>query len=201
MAALALDQNRRNIMQAAQAKVINQMNGVDLDILGGTVAAIAADRELGVSKFRAVNQWIGGNFNKTRVKGFYAARKEIKHAQSFEMLADEPAILAGHDQGANPVEHLLHALAACVTTSIVAHAAVKGIEIEELESELEGDIDLNGFLGLDPKAPKGYTDIRVQFRVKTQEKNLDKLKQLAAFSPVFNSLVHGVNVTVDIERA
>jgi two-component system response regulator AtoC len=95
------------------------------------------------------------------------------------MDADEPAILAGGDQGANPVEHLLHALASCLTTSIVAHAAVRGIEIEELESELEGDIDLNGFLGLDAEMPKGFTEIRARFRVKADPKDMDNIKRLA----------------------
>jgi uncharacterized OsmC-like protein len=89
------------------------------------------------------------------VSDIFGAKQQMRHAQTFELHADEPPILAGQDQGANPVEHLLHALASCVTTGIVAHAAVKGIHIEELESELEGDLDLNGFLGLDPETPEG----------------------------------------------
>jgi len=124
---------------------------------------------------------------------------QIAHQQVFTMDADEPAILAGYDQGANPVEHLLHALASCVTTSMVAHAAVRGIEVKELESELEGDIDLRGFLGLDPDVPKGYTDIRVKFRVKAAKEDLPKLRELAGFSPVFNTLTHGARVSIDIE--
>ena len=115
------------------------------------------------------------------------------------MHADEPPILAGNDDGANPVEHVLDALAECVTTSMVAHAAVRGIQIEELESELEGDIDLRGFLGLDPDVPKGYTDIRVKFKVKTEPENLEKLKSLAAFSPVFNTLTRGARVNIEVE--
>lgn len=79
----------------------------------------------------------------------------MAHAQTFTMDADEPAILAGADKGANPVEHLLHALASCLTTSMVAHAAVRGIRIEALESRLEGDIDLRGFPGLAEYVPKG----------------------------------------------
>ena len=142
---------------------MKRLNGVDLDTLMGTVNAIQADPELGISKFRARNTWMDGNHNRSMVAGFYAAKQEIAHAQTFTMDADEPAILAGGDQAANPVEHLLHALASCLTTSIVAHAAVRGIEIEELESELEGDIDLNGFLGLDAKTPKGFTEIRARF--------------------------------------
>jgi uncharacterized OsmC-like protein len=96
------------------------------------------------------------------------------------------------------VEHLLNALAGCVTTSMVAHAAVRGIEIQELESELEGDIDLWGFFGL-ADVPKGYTAIRVKFKVKTAEENIEKLKSLAAFSPVYNTLINGTKVDIQIE--
>jgi len=123
----------------------------------------------------------------------------MRHKQSFELHCDEPPILAGEDDGANPVEHLLNALAGCVTTSMVAHAAVLGIHIEELESGLEGDIDLNGFLGLDNDVPKGFTDIRVKFKVKTEPENLDKLGQLARFSPVYNMLIHSPNVDIQID--
>lgn len=109
-------------------------------------------------------------------------------------------MLAGSDQGANPVEHLLNALAGCVTTSMVAHAAVRGIHIEELESELEGDIDLRGFLGLDPNVPKGYTNIRLRFKVKTDADNLEKLRSLAAFSPVYNTITNGAKVDIVVEQ-
>jgi len=86
-----------------------------------------------------------------------------------------------------------------VTTSMVAHAAVRGIYIEELESELEGDIDLRGFLGLDADVPKGYTNIRVTYKVKTDVDNLSKLKKLAEFSPVYNTLTHGTKVDIQVE--
>ena len=175
-----------------------QVNGINLDVLLGTVNAVKNDPELGRCKFRASNKWIGAAHNCTTVKGFYAAKQEIDHKQKFELHADEPAILAGHDEGANPVEHLLNALAGCVTTSMVAHAAVRGIEIQELESELEGDIDLRGFLGL-ADVPKGYTAIRVKFKVKTDAKNLETLKSLASFSPVYNSLINGVKVDIQVE--
>lgn len=175
------------------------VNGVDLGILGETVQAIAAEAALGQCRFRASNTWLGGNHNCTTVTGFYGAKQEIAHRQTFELHADEPPILAGQDTGANPVEHLLNALAACVTTSMVAHAAVRGIHIEALESELEGDLDLRGFLGLDAQVPKGFTDIRVRFRVKADPKDLETLKSLTAFSPVFNTLTQGVNVAIEVE--
>jgi len=96
------------------------------------------------------------------------------------------------------VEHLLNALAACVTTSMVAHAAVRGIHIDELESELEGDIDLRGFLGLSSNVPKGFTEIRVKFKVKADMDNLEHLKRLAAYSPVFNTITQGANVDIQM---
>jgi uncharacterized OsmC-like protein len=170
-----------------------------METLQGTVQAIAQEPELGQCKFRARNTWLGGNHNCTTVTGFYGAKQEIAHKQTYELHADEPPILAGNDTGANPVEHLLNALAACVTTSMVAHAAVQGIHIEELESELEGDIDLRGFLGLDQDVPKGFTDIRVRFRVKADTDNMDRLKRLTGYSPVFNTLTQGTNVDIQVE--
>ena len=177
----------------------DRVNGIDLSVLTETVSAIRKDPDLGKCKFRARNKWVEGNHNRTMVSDFYGAKSEQRHKLEFEMHADEPPILAGRDDAANPVEHLLHALASCVTTSLVAHAAVKGIHIDEMESELEGDIDLNGFLGLNPDVPKGFTDIRVKFRVKTDSKNLKLLKKLSELSPVYNTLIYGAKVNIDIE--
>lgn len=192
---------KQQIQQQVPHKSItgNRVNGVDLDILQGTVQAIADDPGLGKCRFRAKNIWHHGTENCTTVSGFYGAKQEIPHKQQFIMCADEPPILAGGDEGANPVEYLLSALAACVTTSMVAHAAVRGIHIDSLESELEGDIDINGFLGLSRNTPKGYTDIRIRFRVQTDANNLEQLKELSSFSPVLNTLTQGTSVGIEIE--
>jgi len=175
------------------------VNGIHMETLQGTVNAIEHEPDLGQCKFRAHNKWLGGNHNCTTITGFYGAKQEIAHKQRFELHADEPPILAGNDDGANPVEHLLNALAACVTTSMVAHAAVRGIHIEELESEIEGDIDLRGFLGLSNDVPKGFTEIRVKFKVKADVDNMERLKRLTAYSPVFNTITQGANVDIQVE--
>jgi uncharacterized OsmC-like protein len=188
-----------NAMQNEQSAAHTRINGVDIETLAATVNAIKEDPGLGASRFRASNTWISGNHNRSTVTGFYGARQEIAHRQTFTMDADEPALLAGNDHGANPVEHLLHALASCLTTSMVAHAAVRGIEIEELESRLEGDIDLRGFLGLAPDVPKGYTEIRANFRVKARPEDLGRIRELAKFSPVFNTITQSAAVMVDVE--
>ena len=177
----------------------NIVNGIDIDALSATVGAIEADPELGVSRFHVSNRWIAGNHNRSMVTSFYAARQEIPHAQQFELDADEPAILAGNDLGANPVEHLLHALAACVTTSMVAHAAIRGIPLNSVESEVEGDIDLNGYLGLSSDTPRGYTDLRVTFKVDADPKYHNRLRELSKFSPVFNTITQGARVAIQVE--
>ena len=117
--------------------------------------------------------------------------------------ADEPAILLGNDIAANPVEYLLHSLAACLTTSMVYHAAARGIHIEEVESSLEGDIDLHGFLDLDDRVRNGFQGIRVKFKIRADvsDRQLQELAQLGpGHSPVFDSLTNGVPVSVSAER-
>jgi uncharacterized OsmC-like protein len=175
------------------------VNGIYMATLQETVQAITQDPDLGQCKFRARNTWLGGNHNCTTIDSFYGAGQEIAHKQQFELHADEPPILAGNDEGANPVEHLLNALAACLTTSMVAHAAVRGIHIQELESEIEGDIDLRGFLGLSNDVPKGFTEIRVNFKVKADGDDMERLKRLTEYSPVFNTITQGANVAVRVE--
>jgi uncharacterized OsmC-like protein len=189
----------RQVTAMATPQTVHTVNGIEMDVLQGTVSAIEKDPEMGKCVFRASNQWLGANHNCSTITGFFGAKQEIAHQRRFELHADEPPILAGRDQGANPVEHLLNALAACVTTSMVAHAAVRGIQIEELESELEGDIDLSGFLGVDESVPKGYTNIRVKFRVKADTDNIERLKRLTAYSPVYNTIIHGAKVDIMVE--
>jgi len=183
----------------AQHNTATTVNGIDLETLQNTVSAIEQDPSLGKCRFRATNKWVGGAHNRSHIDDFYAAGEERNHQQPFELDADEPPLLAGDDQAPNPVEYLLAALASCVTTSMIAHAAVRGIHVEELESELEGDIDLRGFLGLDNDVPKGYTNIRIKFRAKGDPENVAKLRRLAEFSPVYNTLTQGVNVDIEVE--
>ncbi|MFQ5972388.1 MAG: OsmC family protein [Alphaproteobacteria bacterium] len=176
------------------------LNGVNVTAVNELIENVQADPELAKCRFHIKNKWLTCGQNQSKVESFYGAKQEIAHEAPFDLRADEPPILAGHDTGANPVEHLLNALAACLTTSLVYHAAVRGIEVDELESELEGDLDLQGFLGLSNEVRSGYQNIRVNFKVKTAEDNIEKLKALSKFSPVFDVTSNGTNVTVNIER-
>ena len=181
-------------------KATNNINGVQMSAFQGTVDAIRQDPELAKCRFHIHNNWIEGGHNRTIIKSFYGAKQEIGHDHPFQLQADEPHVLGSNDMGPNPVEHLLNALAGCVTSSIVYHAALRGIRIEELESEVEGDLDLRGFLGLSDEIRNGYRNIRINFKVKTDEPNLERLKALAKFSPVYDVVTHGTTVEITMER-
>lgn len=186
-----------------QTKCISFVNGVELNRLTDTIEAVKADPKVASFKFRIENRWIDGGQNRTEVQQFSAGGNEIQHKNDLVLEADEPDVLLGTDRGANPVEHLLHALAACVTTSMVYHAAARGIAVEEVESSLEGDLDLRGFLGLAPSVRKGYQQIRLKLRIKADVTE-QELRDLAAlgpnFSPVFDSITKGVSISVSSER-
>src|SRR5215469_2453350 len=179
------------------------VNGVNVDSLFTTIDAIKASPSIAKFKFRIQNKWEEAGHNYSAVNGFHGADQEITRQKSFVLHADEPAVLLGQDSAANPVEYLLHALASCLTTSMVYHAAARGIEIEEVESSFEGDIDLHGFLDLDPKVRKGYQGIRVNFKLKANvpDEQLQEIVELGTgHSPVFDSLTKGVAVSVKAER-
>jgi len=190
-------------VKAAVAVLSNKVNGVAVEDLSKTVEAVKATPAIAQFKFNIRNQWVDGSRNISIADGFYGAGQQHSHAQPFQLQADEPAILLGTNTAANPVEHLLHALASCLTTSMVYHAAARGIQIEEVESTLEGDLDLRGFLDLDKNVRTGYQGIRVRFKIKADvpDAKLQELGQLgSAFSPVFDSLTKGVPVSVTAER-
>jgi uncharacterized OsmC-like protein len=187
--------------QTATKETTNQTNGLDMGALVGTVEAIKQNPSLGGFEFRATNQWINGGENRSRIKEFYGAGSEDEsRTEAFEFTNGEPPVLLGANEGANPVEFLLHALAGCVTTTTVLHAAARGIQIESLSTELVGTIDVQGLLALDDSVPVGYEQIRIKMDIKADCSD-DDLDELLAFaknhSPVCNTICRPVPVTVE----
>lgn len=174
-------------------------NGVNVTALFDTITAVKDDRELAKFQFRASNRWIDGGHNRSTIQGFFGCRAEdASRTGPFVLDADEPPVLLGEDAGANPVEFVLHALAACLTTTMVYHAAARGIEIKAVASELEGDLDLRGFLGISQDVRKGFHDIRVRMRVQSQAAP-GVLRELAQYSPVFDIVSKSLPVQVAVE--
>src|SRR3954466_8239116 len=180
-------------------------NGIDTGQLFGTLDAIKSDPALARFQFRARNHWIDGAHNRTTIRDFYAAKQEAtSRAREFTIDAGEPAILLGSDTGANPAEHLLHALAACLTASLVYIAAARGVRLTEVESTLEGDMDVQGALGLSDEYRNGFEQIRVSFRVAgdaPEERLREVVARAQQRSAFFDMVTNGVPVTVDVAIA
>lgn len=188
----------------AKTVISKVMNGVDVEKLFETINTLRGMPNLAEFKFRSRNRWIEGGHNRSTVLNVYGAGEEQpQRSEPFVLDADEPPLLLGTDKGPNPVEYLLHALTACVTTAIVYHAAAKGVKIEELESRTEGDIDLRGFLGIDDSVPRGYKNIRMKFKMKADvpEEKLEEICRMgSSYSPVFDTVTRAVQVDVGLDR-
>jgi uncharacterized OsmC-like protein len=177
-------------------------NGVDTEKLFATLDLIKAQPELAKFQFRATNQWRGGAHNRSSIKGFYAAGGEdTSRREAFEIDAGEPAILLGTDTGANPAEYLLHALAACLTTTIVYVAAARKVHLTSVDSTLTGDMDVRGALGVDDEPRNGFDRINVSFRVTgdaPEEKLREVVRRAQERSAVYDMVTNGVPVAVEV---
>lgn len=179
---------------------INEVNGVDMDRLQGTIEAIKGTPTIADFKFRASNNWVNGAQNVSEIKSFFGACQEDEsRTETFVLTADEPDVLLGTNKGANPTETLLHALASCITTTLVYHAAANGIKIDAVSSTYEGVLDLHGFLGLNLNTPKGFRVIRIEFTIEgdlTHEQKKDVLKIGRQFSPVHSMVSKAIPLEV-----
>jgi uncharacterized OsmC-like protein len=194
-------------VQVVEAKTRERapLNGVDTPKLFATVNVVKAQPELAKFQFRATNRWIKGTYSRSRIEFFRGAGGEHRHTGEVEFPADHPAVLVGADNAPTPVEFLLHAIAACITSGIGNIAAARGVTLTEVESTVEGDIDLRGILGLSDQVRNGYDEMRVHFRVKgdaAPEKLAQIVAQAKARSAVFDVLTNGtiVRVTADCTR-
>jgi uncharacterized OsmC-like protein len=190
-------------MSTKTATKPKQLNGVNVEELFGTIEAVKENPGLAKSQFRARGKWIDGAHNRTSVTDFHAAGEEHQHREPLVYDKDEPPVLLGNDDGGNPVEYLLVALAGCMTTSMVYHGAAKGYKIDDIQSEFEGDIDLQGFLGIDPNVRNGYQEIRVKFDIKgdlTEEQKEHLVRIAEQRSPVYDVVSHGTKVIAELKK-
>lgn len=180
-----------------------QLNGVDVDRLVATIGLIKENPDLARFRFRAHTDWKEGGHARTTIQDFYGAGAEdTSRSRPIILEGDEPPVLLGENKGANAVEAVLHALASCLAVGFVYNAAAQGIAVESLEFDLEGDLDLHGFLGLSQSVRPGYQGIRVTYRVKAdapREKLVELCEYVQRTSPVLDILRNPVPVSVDLQ--
>ena len=182
-----------------QEKKVNGFNSKDIM---DTVGAIQSNPEIAQFKFRARNKWISGGHNQSSIQDFYGGCQEDETRKNpFVYDNSEPPILLGKNEGANPVEFILHGLAGCMTTTMMLHAAANDISVDHVESFLEGDLDVQGFLGLDDKVRNGYQNIRVNFNIEGDltDDEKHKLLSFAYKSPVFDIVTNKVPVALSLQ--
>jgi uncharacterized OsmC-like protein len=199
MISLAMTQTSQNQNQKENENIVN---GVSVTNLFGAINAITKDPNVSKFNFRAKGKWINGGHNQTAINDFYGACQTHTRNQPFVFNKDEPPVLLGTDQGANPVEYALAALNGCLTTSLIYHAAAQGVQIDEVESTLSGDLDIQGFLGMSEKVRNGYEKIKVNFKVKS-DASREKIRELVELaqkrSPVFDIVSHPTPVEVSLQ--
>ena len=177
------------------------LNGVDTPTLFGTLDVVKAQPDLAKFQFRARNRWQNGTLSETAIGTFSGAGGEHAHKTAFTLTADHPAVLVGEDRAPLPIEYLLHALASCITGGIANIAAARGVKLTEVESRIEGDIDLLGIFGMSKDVRNGYQGIRVSFSIKGDappEKLQEIVEQSRARSAVFDVLTNGVPVSMSV---
>ena len=172
----------------------NMTNGVDVGQVMNVIGSIEADTGYAKFQWRATNQWINGGLSRSRIKDFFAGNAEdTTREEAFTLDADEPAIAAGQNSAPNSMEYVLHALATCLTGTLVYHAAVQGIRIEAVESSYTGDMDVRGLFGLSDDVRKGFNKVTVNLRVKS-EASAGELTELALYSPVYEMISQSLPV-------
>ena len=179
-----------------QEKIVN---GVNVTKLAEVIHNVRQDPGLADSKFRAKNNWNTGGHNTITVDDFYSVRDTQRHKKSFVLEADEPELLLGRDKGANPVEYVLAALSSCMTTTLAYYSAAQGLKLDQVRSEYEGDLDLQGFLGVSDTVNKGYNEIRVKFKVKG-DPTAEQIKEMVKCSPVYDTLIRPIQIKIEVEK-
>ena len=188
--------------QAVQKRVPEARHGVDTPNLFATIDAVRENRDLAKFKFRATNQWIRGTHCRSTIESFDGAGGTHEQTANFQYDADHPPVLCGEGSAPTPVEHLLHALAACLTAGLANIAAARGITLRSVESSVEGDMDLQGILGLSDDVRNGYQGIRVRFKVDADAPE-DKIRKLVdqatARSAVYDVFTNGIPVEISLD--
>jgi uncharacterized OsmC-like protein len=175
---------------------------VDTATLFATLDAVKDQPEIARFQFRASNTWVSGAHSRSTLSGFYGARQEMEHKHVTVIDADHPEVLVGEDAAPSPVEFLLHGIAACLTAGVANVAAARKVDLKKVTSTVEGDIDLQGILGLsDGSVRNGYEQIRVTFHIEGDADDdilRGLVEQSRKRSAVYDALTNPTPVVVNV---
>lgn len=177
------------VMGAADRSDLPPLNGVDTHTMAILMRSLERSPEHADMSWRATVTWTGGLRSESRVRHFDP------------IVSDEPEAIGGTDEAPNPVEQLLAALGNCYAVGYAVNASLAGIEIRSLEIDLEGDLDLDVFIGVRP-GQAGFRAIRANVRLDA-DADADALQVLhetvIGGSPVGHTLTLPVPVRVTFD--
>ncbi len=180
-------------------KIVN--NGVNVEALLGARAALTASPEAARFRWRATCNWINGTHSHSLVEQFHGLGQEQSHKRCFSFDADHPEIFAAQDAGATPVEYVLVGLASCLTAGVAAVAQHRNIQLNTVRATLEGDMDIQGILGIDSDVRNGYQRIRVSFDIDadaSREEIEAVVAQSQKRSAVYDIITNPTRVEVEV---
>jgi len=176
-------------------------NGVNVDALLAAREALDAAPEAAQFKWRATCEWMNGTHSRSTVTGFFGLGEEQKRDKAFMVETDHPEVFAAEDNAPTPVEVVLSGLAGCLTAGVAAVAQNRGIQLRSVKATLEGDMDLQGILGIDDEVRNGFGAIRIKFDIDADSTE-DEIKAVVAQSQkrsaVFDVITNPTNVFVTV---
>jgi uncharacterized OsmC-like protein len=185
-----------------QAQTPTIDNGVDAKALIGAREALTAQPEGARFQWRATCDWVYGTHGASTVEGFYGLGQEHQHRSRFSFDTDHPDVFASQDQGPTPVEYVLVGLAGCLTAGVASIAQHRGIQLHAVRATVEGDMDIQGILGIDSDVRNGFDGIRVSFEIDADASREDieaLVAQSQKRSAVFDVLANPSDVSVVVK--
>ena len=177
-------------------------NGVNVEALLGAREALTETPEAAKFAWRATCEWKNGTHSHSEVEGYFGLGEEQKHRTTFNFDADHPETFASEDNGATPVEYVLVGLASCLTAGVAAVAQHRDIQLKSVKATLEGDMDIQGILGIDSDVRNGFGGIKVSYDIDANATR-DEIEALVAQSQkrsaVYDIVTNPTNVTVEVK--
>jgi len=165
------------------------VNGINVDDLFALIDDVKREPAKGKTNWHVTTTWQGQARSRAEIESYEIGGEKVPRRFSIEI--DEPRELGGSNSFANPQDHLIAALNACITVGYVAQCAVRGITLESLAIDTDGEIDLRGFLGIDPAVPPGYENLSYTVRIKgngTEQQFAEVHNAVMATSPNFYNM-------------
>jgi len=179
------------------------INGIDVEQLDKTISQIKRNNNIAKFRFQAESRWVNGSHSRAVATSFYGASRSKSGASPTSSAPEKPVFLLGGTAGPNPAEYLLVGLAGCLTASMATHAATRNIKLNALSCHIEGDVDLQGFLGISELVPVGFREIRACFDIDadiSDEKKEELIRITRKFSPVLNTISKPTSITCELMK-